>query len=195
MNILLLIRRLFEFFEIVKEKIFWSGEISIPKSAKINQKLIINGIGKVKIGDNCVFGFSLGPQFRESSIVIQSRYKDAIIEIDDNCTFNNNIYICSIKKIKIGKNCLFGEGIRILDFDGHSSSLNINERRFSKGKIDEVIIGDNVWIGNNVQVLRGTRIGDNCIVAAGSVLNKNYKANKFIGGVPAITFGDINNYE
>lgn len=40
----------------------------------------------------------------------------------------------------------------------------------NKFKEAEIIIGNNVWIGANVTILKGTKIGDNAVIAAGSVL-------------------------
>ena len=48
-------------------------------------------------------------------------------------------------------------------------------------------IGGNVWIGNNVIILKNSSIGDNSIIAAGAVVSGSFHANVVIGGVPAIT--------
>lgn len=46
-------------------------------------------------------------------------------------------------------------------------------------------IGKHVWIGANATVTQGVTIGDNSVVAAGAVVNKNVPANTIVGGVPA----------
>lgn len=47
-------------------------------------------------------------------------------------------------------------------------------------------IGKNVWICDNVCILPGVKIGDNCIIAAGSVVTKSFEEEGLlIGGVPA----------
>jgi acetyltransferase-like isoleucine patch superfamily enzyme len=62
---------------------------------------------------------------------------------------------------------------------------NTDERN-SIGKVDEVFIGKNVWIGSKVIILKGSKIGDNSIIAAGSVVTgKTFPANAIIGGNPA----------
>lgn len=48
----------------------------------------------------------------------------------------------------------------------------------------EISIGDNVWIGNNVIILKGVNIGDNSIIAAGSIVNKDVSPNTIVGGNP-----------
>ena len=48
-----------------------------------------------------------------------------------------------------------------------------------------VIIGTNVWVGANCTLVAGTRIGDNSVIAAGSVVSGDVPANEIWGGVPA----------
>lgn len=55
----------------------------------------------------------------------------------------------------------------------------------------DVILGDNVWVGANSTLLPGCRIGDNSIIAAGSVVNKEVPQNQIWGGVPARKIRDI----
>ncbi len=49
----------------------------------------------------------------------------------------------------------------------------------------DIWIGSNVWIGAGVIVLPGCRIGNNCVVAAGSVVCRDIPDNVMVAGVPA----------
>jgi acetyltransferase-like isoleucine patch superfamily enzyme len=49
-----------------------------------------------------------------------------------------------------------------------------------------VKIEDNVWIGMNALILKGVTIGENCVVAAGSVVTKNVEPNRVAAGNPAV---------
>ena len=49
----------------------------------------------------------------------------------------------------------------------------------------EISIGNHVWLGIRAIILKGVSIGDNSIVAAGSVVTKNVKANTIVSGSPA----------
>lgn len=49
-----------------------------------------------------------------------------------------------------------------------------------KFKTSPITIGSNVWIGANTLILRGTHIGDNCVVAGGAVIRGSYPANTVI---------------
>jgi len=71
----------------------------------------------------------------------------------------------------------------IYDCDSHE--VDPKFRRRSVGPIEPVIIGDNVWFGSRVQVLRGVSIGDNSVIGAGSVVVQSIPANCVAAGVPA----------
>ena len=51
--------------------------------------------------------------------------------------------------------------------------------------VGEIFIGNNVWIGRNVTILKGARIGDNCVIATGSIVTGEIPANHVAAGVPA----------
>lgn len=68
-----------------------------------------------------------------------------------------------------------------MDFEGHRVKPT---KRKGLGEIRTVIIGKNVWIGNNVIILKNSQIGDNSIVAAGAVVFGMLPDNVIIGRVP-----------
>jgi acetyltransferase-like isoleucine patch superfamily enzyme len=57
------------------------------------------------------------------------------------------------------------------------------------------VIGKNVWIGANATILQGVTIGDNAVVAAGAVVNKDVPPMAVVGGVPAKIIRYIENEE
>ena len=61
----------------------------------------------------------------------------------------------------------------------------------SSGKVS---IGNNVYIAKNVMILQGVTIGDNCIIGAGSVVNKSIPSNSVAVGVPCRVVNTIENY-
>ena len=72
----------------------------------------------------------------------------------------------------------------MIDFDAHG--LTPSERRNSMEKVKPIVIGRNVWIGNNVIILKGTEIGDNSVIGAGSVVTGGkFPSNVVIAGNPA----------
>ena len=86
--------------------------------------------------------------------------------------------------VEIGDNVFLHYGTRILTHDWASWCFvnYYNDFIPSSGK---VIIGNNVWFGENVTVLKGVTIGDNVIIGAGSIVNKNIPSNSVAVGVPA----------
>lgn len=102
-----------------------------------------------------------------------------VLEIGENCFFNNDCSITCFGKISIGDNSIFGENVKIYDQNHRFSE---NKKIFSEQgySIGEVHIGKNCWIGSNVVILKGTRIGDNCVIGAGVVLSGEIKSNTII---------------
>jgi acetyltransferase-like isoleucine patch superfamily enzyme len=104
---------------------------------------------------------------------------NANVHIGENTFFNNGCSLNCHQKIKIGRNCLFGEAVKIYD---HNHSFNdfskpISNQGFSTGAI---IIGDNCWIGSNVVILKNVSIGDNTIIGAGCIIHKSIPAGQVI---------------
>jgi len=97
-------------------------------------------------------------------------------------------------KVYIGDNFHSGVGLRIL-----TQSHNYNGESIPYDKtliVKDVVIGDNVWLGMNVMVLPGVRIGEGAIIQAGSVVSKSIPELAIAGGNPAeiIRFRDKDHY-
>ena len=91
---------------------------------------------------------------------------------------------CESKKITVGNDCMFSNKIQLRTSDSHSI-LDENAKRINLG--GDIEIGNHVWIGNEVMVLKGTTIPDNCIVGARSIVTASLCAppNSIIAGIPA----------
>jgi maltose O-acetyltransferase len=63
--------------------------------------------------------------------------------------------------------------------------------RYKTGYAKPITIGDNVWIGGHCAIIGGVTIGDNSIIAAGSVVTKDVPGNTIFGGNPAKKLRDI----
>jgi acetyltransferase-like isoleucine patch superfamily enzyme len=110
----------------------------------------------------------------------------------------NGALIMADEYIEIGSHCLLSWNVGLADSDFHP--IEAAQRRidakalapFYKDrparpplKTAPVIIKDNVWIGMNAVVLKGVTIGENSVVAAGSVVTKDVPANVVVAGNPA----------
>lgn len=96
---------------------------------------------------------------------VEFRVERGNISIGDKSFFNNNCLIVCHSKIYIGNNCSFGPNVMIFDHD-HDFRYK-GGKNAGKFKTSSVIIGNNVWVGANTVILRGTTIGDNCVIGAG----------------------------
>jgi acetyltransferase-like isoleucine patch superfamily enzyme len=102
----------------------------------------------------------------------------AEVFIGDNTFFNHGCMVTSREKIVIGKDVQMGPNVLIYDHDHDFKKKDGFKNQFYK--TSSVIIGDNVWIGANVVILRGTNIGNNCVIGAGSILKGKYNDNTVI---------------
>ena len=138
----------------------------------------------IKIGDKFILSNSdLNP-------TIASKYSKIIVAQNGELLIGNNVAMSSIylyvsTKITIGNNCVFGGNTTIVDTDFHS--LSYIERRTDGGNIHSspITIGDDVFVGAKVLILKGVHIGNCSIIAAGSVVTRNIPAGEIWGGNPA----------
>lgn len=121
--------------------------------------------------------------------------------VTPNTTLGNNVNFNGMKiqgkgNVTIGDN--FHSGIECMiitsihNYDT-GNAIPYDDTIISK----DVIIEDNVWLGNRVTVLPGVRIGEGAIIQAGSVVVKDIEKYAIAGGHPAKVFKyrDIDHYE
>ena len=89
--------------------------------------------------------------------------------------------IRSAKKIVIGDSTMIASDVTITDSDWH----DIYDRTDYVASPKEVIIQENVWIGEKSLILKGSKIGKNSIIGAGSVVNGVVPENVVFAGNPA----------
>ncbi|MGL5015060.1 MAG: acyltransferase [Bacteroidales bacterium] len=152
------------------------------KLPTFNQRTTLTGEGSIEIGDICMFGYKPGGFHYGGSIELQARTPNSRITIGDDVLTNNNITMVACNNITIGSRTIIGQYVTIMDHEAHG--IHPDHRR-QMGEVGEVIIGENVWIGNNVVILKNSHIGNNCIVAAGAVVTGQFPDNTIVGGVPA----------
>lgn len=101
------------------------------------------------------------------------------IEFGSNCAINRNSICVAHKAIIIGNNVLIGPNVCIYDHDHCFGKDGVMSNKFKDG---EIIIGDNVWIGAGAIILRGTRIGNNSVIGAGTVVKGDVPACSLVVG-------------
>lgn len=86
-------------------------------------------------------------------------------------------------RIVLGDNVLMGPGAKIFS-SNHSQTLG-TPMNVQPHQEQDVIVGNDVWIGANAVILAGVRIGEGSVVAAGAVVTKDVPPYSIVGGVPA----------
>lgn len=92
--------------------------------------------------------------------------------------------------VTLGDGCLIGHNVVFATLD-HGTAPEDRGAMYPA----PIRLGKNVWVGSNSTILRGVTVGDNAIIAAGSVVTKDVAANTVVGGVPARHIRDIDRNE
>ena len=152
----------------------------------------LRGKDCIQVGDYCLF-------YRDVELTAWTTYQNQTfspqIVIGNGCTIRNRNHITAINKIVIGNNLLTGPDVLITDnahglFDTSNAQRRPQDRELvSKG---EVVIGDNVWIGEKATILPGVHIGNGVIIAANSVVTNNIPDLCMAAGNPAKIVKNLN---
>ena len=139
-------------------------------------------LSKISIGNNCRIRSDITTNLAiRKKCIIRTYNANAIIEIRDNTGINGSI-IASSDKIVIGKDVLIGYNCYISDTDNHP--IDPIERHHGKAETAPIDIGDNVWLGANVVVLKGVSIGANSVIGANSLVLSSIPSNVIAIGNP-----------
>ena len=159
-------------------EIYWRVLVSLPKVSWLKLRYagkcsmpLVQAFGhhtEVKIKDGTArFGKE---QITRGNAVF--RVEGGELTVGDKCFFNQNVSITCKKKIVIGDRCQIANNVVIVDHD-HAGSEN-----WGSYVETPVTIGNDVWIGANVVIMRGTTIGDKAVIGAGSIVKGDVPAGK-----------------
>jgi acetyltransferase-like isoleucine patch superfamily enzyme len=151
---------------------------SVGRLSRISGKLTVKNKGEFIVGRNVSFHAKPFP----SSISVDKKAK---LWIGDNVFFNYGLDIGCTKSIRIGNNTIIGPMVNIIDSNFHP--VDIDDRPQSNG----IVISDNVWIGRGAVILPGATIGQNSVIASGSIVTRDIPANVLAGGTPAKVIREI----
>lgn len=142
--------------------------LKIGKRVKISPKVELNiNDSFVKLGDDVVIMPYSFIQVGNAKLTISNK-----VFINRGCT------IVCMDNISIGENTAIGNNCSFFDHD-HVTKKN-STQNWGDSKTDPIVIEDNVWIGANVTVLKGSHIGHNSVIGAGSVIKGNIPPNSIV---------------
>lgn len=114
--------------------------------------------------------------------------RDAKILIGARTTIGYHTFIFASEKIEVGEDCLIAPFVYLVDSNhGIRRDTNINKQANETSVIQ---IGNDVWIGSNVTVLKGVSISNGAVIAANSVVNQSVPPYEIWGGTPARKIGE-----
>jgi maltose O-acetyltransferase len=143
----------------------------------------MRGKGQVSFGEQVRLGYSDSPGFWSTYQYFDLRGDNARIHIGSQVILNNNTSLTADNaSITIGDRTVAGLDLTIMPSDGHGVDP---ERRHNENyPCCSVQIGENVFIGDHVIILKGVTIGRDCVIGAGSVVTKSIPERVVAAGNP-----------
>jgi acetyltransferase-like isoleucine patch superfamily enzyme len=164
--------------------------ISLLKNIKIGSGNRFYGIpifqrfpqSKIIIGKDCTFRSDTTNLIgKNKKCILVTTSNSAILEIGNNTGLNGSVVHCA-DNIHIGNDVLIGFNVLIDDSDHHAIDPIV--RHYGKAATKPITIEDNVWLGANVTILKGTRIGKNSVIGANSLVLSDIPPNTLALGNP-----------
>ncbi len=160
-------------------------------NSKIIQPTQFIGKGVIEVSESSL-GAWPSPGLLDRVGYIEARDANARVIISSSTAINNSFVIIADKtSVRIGRDCLIGTNFYVSDSDFHG--ISISERRGGKQECQDVIIEDNVFIGNSVSVMKGVKIGQGSVIGAGSLVVSDVESMSVYGGVPAKKLRHLDN--
>ncbi|TCK67810.1 acetyltransferase-like isoleucine patch superfamily enzyme [Winogradskyella wandonensis] len=139
-----------------------ANSIMVSRGIKTGKNVILHGNGQILGKENLV--------------------------IEDNVRIGNNYFLFALGGIRIGRNTQISRNVCIYSSNhNYESDLSIPYDNTYINK--PVVIEESCWIGMNVNIIPGVRLGKGCIVAMGSTVTQDVEPFTIVGGSPARPIG------
>lgn len=145
-------------------------------STIVNSSIYINGnSNNITLGEKC--------NLKQTHFWIEDN--NCKIEIGDKTSIESAQLAATEdnSEIVIGEDCMFSYDIEIRTGDSHSILDQNTKKRINQAK--SVFIGNHVWIGAKVIILKGVNIEDNVVIGTGSIVTNYCPNNSIMSGIPA----------
>src|ERR1700759_4365621 len=147
-------------------------------TAKLN-RLTFNDADEIRV----LFSQLIGKEVDKSFLLIPPFYTAGgnEIRVGRNVFVNQNCTFYDLGGLDIGDDVMIGPNVSIIT-SGHPIAPS---QRRAGVTAKPIVIERNVWIGASATIIGGVTVGENSVIAAGSVGTKNVPPNTLVGGNPA----------
>ncbi|SDP70934.1 transferase hexapeptide (six repeat-containing protein) [Desulforhopalus singaporensis] len=112
-------------------------------------------------------------------------------KIGENCRWYSKAVCTEPFLLEIGDHVHIGSGVQLITHDGALWVLREKLGRPGLDRFGKIVVGNNVFIGNNSILMPGVTIGNDCIIGAGSVVTKDVSSGMIAAGIPAKKIGTV----
>lgn len=160
-------------------RIFGGTTLMVGKRFSVQGGLRLRGGGQVILGDDVIVG---------TKTDIFTHDHEALVRVGHR-SFLNGTRMSAVKLIDIGDDAILADA-RLMDTDFHSLGKR-RQQRDAAVAVAPIHVQNNVWIAAGSAVLKGVTIGENSVIAFGSVVVKDIPANVIAGGNPCREIGGV----
>ena len=184
-------------YPVLAKRAIWVGSRTVVEGAS---RIEIQPEGSLRIGlgpfgmtsrhDTSVVRVRPGARFACEGIVSLQRGVRVVVDggeltIGHFTNVNGLTKILVAESVWIGRDCTLSWDVLVMDHDFHTITVDHEERPSTA----PVVIGHHVWVGAGAKILKGVRIGDGSVIAAGAVVTRDVPPNSVAAGVPARVVG------
>jgi len=173
--------------------------VSVSPSARLLRRFSVRFMATpadriyLKVGERCLLN---------AAVIFES--SEGLVEIGDRVYIGHDTHLISRNRITIGNDVTMAWGITIYDHNSHSfdwrerarvadhfyrtygTSRCFDELDWTDVKSRPIVIGDRVWIGFDVVILKGVTIGEGAVIGARSVVSRDVEPYTVVAGNPAV---------
>ena len=167
----------FTFIQKLRNKIKIKGSVTL----EIAKDVKIANCDISLIGKNNSLRIEEGTTLRYVQIEILG--DNCSIEIGQDSIIGHGSYLSAKegKKLTIGNGCMLSRNAKLMTSDGHF--IYQNGEIINRGS--DIIIGNDVWLADNVTILKGVDMGDGSIAGINATVTKDVQARSIVAGNPA----------